>query len=305
MILRKRRRVVLLTTTVGGVNLAKGVCRAGHRLVAVGRGVASAERPIGAISRDELAAMLSTEVKAVDIDFDSPNEVAVFLRDIEHDVTLMVWPRILSEAVLEAGSSFYVGTHPTPLPLGRGRHPLHWMRVLGLRRSWISAFRVDAGIDSGRIVASVPFRTLPWRDIRSDIDRLESKMTQLGFILGLKLLLGYPNGFAQAHERRTVWPKRTQIDSAIDFRMSSRGIVQHVRSLAHPFPLASASIGGIPHRVAQARVAPFALLNRRTRWSVFGQVIKDLGGEGSSRRVLVRCFGGAVWLSVDRDGYAA
>ena len=287
-----------MTTSKAGVKFALGLERFGHDLVAVGRGVSQDGGPVGAISRHELQRMVGLEIPIADIEVDSSREAVAFLQANMHDVTVISWPRILGPSVLQAGGRFFVGTHPTPLPLGRGRHPLHWMRVLGLWRSTVSAFRVDEGIDSGRIVATATFRILPWRDVKSDMHRLERKMTLLGLKLGLKLLFGYPNGHKQADGNQTTWRKRTEADTQIDFRMSSKGIVQHVRSFSHPFPLASVELSGVHYRVRHAKSAPFALFSSKTRWSVFGQTIRRVQRRDRSFWVMVRCFGGAVWLAL-------
>lgn len=294
----KRRRVVLLTTSKAGVKFAQGLERSGHDLVAVGRGVSRHGGPIGAISRHELQHMVGPEIPIADIEVDSSREAISFLQANRHDVTVISWPKILGPSVLHSGGHFFVGTHPTPLPLGRGRHPLHWMRVLGLRRSTISAFRVDDGIDSGPIVATVRFSILPWRDINSDMHRLERRMALLGLKLGLKLLFGYPNGHEQADGNQTTWRKRTEADTQIDFRMSTKGIVQHVRSFSHPFPLASVELSGVRYRVHHAKSAPFALFSSKTRWSIFGQTVRRVQHRDGSFWVLVRCFDGAVWLAL-------
>lgn len=294
----KRRRIVLLTTSKAGVKFAQGLTRTGHNLVAVGRGVSRNGGPVGSISRHELQLMLGPGILISDIEVDSSRDVISFLQATGHDVTLISWPKILGPPVLQAGGRFFVGTHPTPLPRGRGRHPLHWMRVLGLRRSTISAFRVDEGVDSGPIVATATFRILFWRDIESDIRRVERKMALLGLKLGLKLLFGYPEGREQVDRDQTTWRKRTEADTQIDFRMSTKGIVQHVRSFSHPFPLASAELSGVRCRVHHAQSAPFALFRSRTRWSTFGQTIRRVQRGDGSHWVMVRCFGGAVWLAI-------
>lgn len=292
-------KFVLLTTSQAGVNFAKGLQHAGHQLVAVGRGSSAVFKPVGAISSLSLRRQIGPNIPIRDLSIESTSDLTEFLLVSPHDVVVISWPKILPNSVLSVGKNCFIGTHPTPLPLGRGRHPLHWMRVLGLRTSRITAFRVDAGVDSGPIIASVRFRTSPRHSINDDLDIVESKQYWLGLRVGVRLWFGIPAGRPQDKDSSTMWRKRNESDTKIDFRMSAEGIVQHVRSFSSPFPMASIDGSmGKTVRVLGARRAAFALIKRKNRWSIFGTVLKSIEHKDGSSWILVRCFGGAVWLSI-------
>jgi len=51
-----------------------------------------------------------------------------------------------------------VGFHPAALPANRGRHPLVWVLVLGLREAASTFFWMGEGVDTGDLLsqAKVP-----------------------------------------------------------------------------------------------------------------------------------------------------
>lgn len=131
---------ILLTTSQAGVNLAKGLQRAGHHLVAIGRGYSSDSEPVGAITSLSLSSQFSSDIPISNLSLDISSDITDFISSYRSCLVLISWPKIILARVLSVSNSCFIGTHPTPLPLGRGRHPLHWMRVLGIKRSQITAF---------------------------------------------------------------------------------------------------------------------------------------------------------------------
>jgi len=85
------------------------------------------------------------------------DECVAMLKSIAPDCILSTWPKIISKSVLEVPKRLTIGTHPSSLPMNQGRHPLHWMIVLGLSNTLLSFFAMDEGIDTGNILYHVPF----------------------------------------------------------------------------------------------------------------------------------------------------
>jgi methionyl-tRNA formyltransferase len=298
----KSRSFILLTTSSFGGHLAQGLIRAGHKIVGVGRGVSKDSAPVGAVSKEKLEEILGRTVCVTDLSIDDEQEVCSFLNSISVDFVLVSWPKLFSPEALTVIRSKIIGTHPTPLPLGRGRHPLQWMRVLGIRSSKLSAFWLDARVDHGSLVSQVSFKTSRGGDINSDLAVIEKKAGQLGFVLGVKFLGATPNGRPQSLELATHFRARQEKDSFIDFRMSSTAIVNHVKSFKSPWPQAMADIKGAgAKRIVDAARAPFALIRKSTRWSPFGEILKIKPSSTGGSWVLVRCHGGCVWLLIESE----
>lgn len=290
-----RKKFVLLTTSLLGLQLAKGLIETGHLLVKVGVGTAgSAGYPIGAIEAEEVSRVLGGGVPVERLNLDSESELIAMLSSESHDFVLISWPKLLSRKVIKAGPGRIIGTHPTPLPFGKGRHPLHWMQVLGIRSTKLTAFWLDEGVDSGRIIEAVRLRVKPYSHVNDNHKRLAKRARMLGRKMGIKLLVRIPAGKQQNDRGGTSFRRRSEVDSALDFRMTAGAIVTHVRSFSAPWPLAPAILRGRAYRVADATLAPFALLNKANRWSTLGSVLREKEGNW----VLVRCYRGAVWLKL-------
>ena len=67
------------------------------------------------------------------------------------------WSQIIQKDLLSLPNSGIVGVHPALLPKNRGRHPLIWSLVLGLRESGLTFFFMDEGADSGPILSQERF----------------------------------------------------------------------------------------------------------------------------------------------------
>ena len=76
--------------------------------------------------------------------------------------TRVPWPvtpraMIVPPEILEAGKLGCVGFHYSMLPERRGGAPLNWAIIDGLKQSGISLFYLDDGIDTGDVIAQMPF----------------------------------------------------------------------------------------------------------------------------------------------------
>ena len=61
--------------------------------------------------------------------------------------------QIIPGSILEIPTIGCIGSHPALLPENRGRHPIIWAIANGLKKSEITLFWIDEGIDSGDIWA--------------------------------------------------------------------------------------------------------------------------------------------------------
>ena len=172
-------------------------------------------------------------------DMNSP-EGLTLLKSYSHDYLLVSWPQILTSEVLEIPGCFCIGTHPTDLPFNRGRHPLHWLIALGIKKSNVSFFRMEQGVDNGNVLIQVPFEIGP-DDYIEDVVCKMNKAAYEGTKILYKILLAdhLCIGSEQNHISANYWRKRTHHDVTIDLRMSSSMIIRTVRSFACPYPCAN------------------------------------------------------------------
>jgi methionyl-tRNA formyltransferase len=165
-------------------------------------------------------------------------EESVFvLRRLAPDYILSSWPKILGTEVLKIPRRCVIGSHPTDLPFNRGRHPLHWLIVQGIRQTSLSFFRMDEGIDTGEILLKIPV------EIQEDdtILNLADKINRAAY-LGVEIILENDNSFQgsmQDSSGANYWRKRTPFDVTLDLRMTADHIIRTVQSFTLPYPCAN------------------------------------------------------------------
>jgi methionyl-tRNA formyltransferase len=144
------------------------------------------------------------------------------------------WSNLLKRDILNIAPMGVVGFHPSLLPSNRGRHPLIWAKVLGIKKSGTSFFFMDEGADTGDILDQKEFDIL----FEDDATSLYSKMIsnaiyQVEYFLP-KLQENTYSRTKQAGLGNT-WRKRDVGDGLIDFRMNSEPICNLIRGLTKPY----------------------------------------------------------------------
>ena len=145
------------------------------------------------------------------------------------------WSNLLKKNVLTLAPMGVLGFHPSELPKNRGRHPLIWALVLGLKKSASTFFFMNEGIDSGKILSQKRFDILE----NDDVQILYDKFTSIALLQIEKFLPQLQKKtyqtIKQTDETSNTWRSRTKIDGQIDFRMSSQAIYNLVRALSKPY----------------------------------------------------------------------
>lgn len=137
---------------------------------------------------DDLALIVTTEINEIYLEAEaSAICVSVFesekgvLDRIENGVDLGIlawWPKILKSSLLDAPQRGFVNTHPSLLPHNRGKHYNFWALVEQAPFG-VSLHRVDAGVDSGPIVAQARI-AYDWCDTGETLyNKARDAMTEL------------------------------------------------------------------------------------------------------------------------------
>lgn len=162
--------------------------------------------------------------------------MAEFIQKCSADVIYCFgWSYLLKDEILKAARLGVVGFHPAELPANRGRHPLIWALVLGLKQTASTFFWMDKGADSGPILSQ---KIIPI-DYCDDARRLYDKMTEVArqqvVEFTQQLQKNHIVRIEQDHSKANSWRKRGRSDGKIDFRMNSENIYNLVRALAKPY----------------------------------------------------------------------
>lgn len=184
----------------------------------------------------------ATDIKANYFEIEDINSKMAkeHLRLLSPDIIFASWPKIIDCEVLKIPTLGVIGTHPTQLPFNKGRHPLHWQIVLGMRKSKLSYFWMDSGVDSGRIILQVPYKIESNDTIITLSERINEVAYTSSYKLGLMLKKNkIIKGHIQKSDSANTWRKRDRHDVLIDFRMNGDDIISLIRSFVEPYPCAT------------------------------------------------------------------
>jgi len=213
-----------------------------------------------------------------------------WIKNLQPDVLMCFgWSNLIKKEVLEVAPLGVVGFHPALLPNNRGRHPLIWAKVLGLKESGNTFFFMDEGADTGDILSQKSFEILP----QDDAAVLYQKMTDIAMVqieeFHSQLVLGNYPKIAQDQTAGNNWRKRGMKDGEIDFRMSTERICNLVRALAKPYVGAHVQLGDQVNAVWTIEEG-----DGKQDWNNIepGKVLNI-----ESNKIEVKTGDGSVWLS--------
>jgi methionyl-tRNA formyltransferase len=168
-------------------------------------------------------------------DVNQPQSLA-WLRGLRPDVVVVIaYGQILSPAVLAVPPRGCINLHSSLLPRYRGAAPIQWAIANGESVTGVTAMCMDAGMDTGDILAAREVPIGP-DDTASD---LHDKLAVVGVALLMETLAQVADGTVtrtpQAHAEATYAPKLRKADGSIDWRASARSICDRVRGF-NPWP---------------------------------------------------------------------
>jgi methionyl-tRNA formyltransferase len=172
-------------------------------------------------------------------------ETLDLLRSLAPEVIMVLgWSQIVGSEVLCLPPNGCVGAHPALLPRNRGRHPIIWALVEGLKESGLTFFYMDNGADSGDILWQRPFPITMDDDASSLYAKVKQLATEaIGEFLP-QLEAGVAPRTPQDPSCATYWRKRTEDDGEIHWEASSITTYNLVRALTRPYMGAHTFLNG-------------------------------------------------------------
>jgi len=160
---------------------------------------------------------------------------------------------LLPQWALEAAPGGALNIHASLLPRWRGAAPIQRALLAGDRETGITIMRMDAGLDTGPMLAQEQIAILPGDDAQS----LHDKLAALGARMIVTALDEAAAGRARARPQpelgATYARKIEKRETQIDWRHPAADIERAVRAL-HPVPGAAASLRGEPIKIWRAVV---------------------------------------------------
>lgn len=182
------------------------------------------------------------------------------IRSLRPDVIFVLgWSRLISQTILSIPAIGCIGSHPAMLPKNRGRHPIIWALVQGLKESGLTFFYMDDTADSGDILWQRAFPISLDDDARSIYDKIKS-LADCGISEFLpQLEQNRAPRISQDDRQATYWRKRTKKDGEIDWSAKSMNVYNLVRGLTHPYVGAHSFLHGKEVKVWKAALPSIPL----------------------------------------------
>lgn len=174
--------------------------------------------------------------------------LAAALTDAAPDVVAVVaYGTLLDAATLAACGAGAINLHFSLLPRWRGAAPVQAALRAGDETTGLTAFRIDAGMDTGPVLARLAVPIADDESAGELLDRLAVRGAPV-LLEGLRAALAGEEGERQPDEGVTLAPRLGPDDLVLDLTGDARTVAQHVRSLS-PRPGAVTSLRGIPLKV--------------------------------------------------------
>lgn len=176
------------------------------------------------------------------------------LRAVSPDVLAVVaYGEILPAEVLAIPRLGPLNLHFSLLPAYRGAAPVQRALLDGRNETGVSVMLMDAGTDTGPVLASRRVAIEP----DEDAGTLGARLADAGADLLVTTIVGYAEGSVRPHPQdeanATVAPRIPERD--IDWNLPAEDVVNLVRALG-PAPGAATGFRGERLKVLRARVAP-------------------------------------------------
>ncbi len=156
-----------------------------------------------------------------------------WVRDLDVDVALvMAYGRILPVEVLDAPRIGCLNLHASILPRYRGAAPINRALMAGETQTGISLMQMDAGLDTGPVLAVETLDIGPDETASELAERLAQLAAEVTRRYVPRAVAGELTAEAQDETRATHAPPLSRADGHIDWSAPAATIVNQVRGLA-------------------------------------------------------------------------
>ena len=177
------------------------------------------------------------------------------------------------------------GLHASLLPAYRGGAPLVWAMINGEKKTGITMFMLDDGVDTGPIIGQRSVPILPDDTIATLYSRIETAGLELLRADLPRIAAGNAVPTPQRPSNSDPYPQRGPEDGLIDWSQSAEAIERFVRAQTRPYPGAFTILDGCKVHIWRAVVSDHGQDGRTP-----GRVSRDRDG------YRVECGEGALRL---------
>jgi len=146
------------------------------------------------------------------------------------------WSQIAHQRILNLPRCGVLGMHPTLLPEGRGRASVPWAILKGLKKTGVSLFKLDSGVDSGPILLQEEILLTEVTTATDLYDAVNRSHRNLMHDVWAILRCGNVRFHIQDESNATYWDARKPADGEITSAMSRIEAEILVRAVTRPYP---------------------------------------------------------------------
>jgi methionyl-tRNA formyltransferase len=177
------------------------------------------------------------------------------LTELQADIMVVVaYGLILPQTVLDAPRLGCLNVHASLLPRWRGAAPIQRAIEAGDSDTGITIMQMDAGLDTGNMLATARCPIGPYSTAAS----LHDELATLGAPLLLEVLDNLPahlhTASKQDDDLASYAKKILKSEAEIDWQLSARLLDRHIRAF-NPFPICFTTLDGERVKIWQARLA--------------------------------------------------
>ena len=182
--------------------------------------------------------ILKYDIMHVSVDNINDKKNIKILKKIQPDLILVMgWSQLLKPEIIEIPKLGVIGSHPTELPKFRGRAPIPWSIIKGLKKSALTFFYIESGVDNGDILDQQKFEITS----NDNATTVYQKIISIGKKMILKNLKLIKNGKAKRKKQDESkfienWEKRTPKDGEVFWDVDSKTIHNLIRASTSPYP---------------------------------------------------------------------
>jgi methionyl-tRNA formyltransferase len=215
-----------------------------------------ARKKSGRVYLDDFCATHSIDLVKIRHVNDEDSIQAIKARGIDW-LFIIGWSQIAGQAVLDAPKKGVLGIHPTLLPEGRGRAPIPWAILKGLKQTGVTLFKLDSGVDTGEILAQEILPLAPDETATTLYSRVSEAHKAIIGNIWQSLVDDTLELRKQDESKVTIWETRTPEDGRITSDMTVAEVDRLVRATTHPYPGAfmKRSYGGDILRIWSGRIS--------------------------------------------------
>lgn len=187
-----------------------------------------------------------------------PSELSELINRGKPDMMVVVgWYWIIDDNLLDNVPDGIIGVHASLLPKYRGFAPLVWAIINGEKKTGISLFYFERGIDTGDIVAQKEFEILENDTIKELLEKTEESIINILNENYWELLANKAPRIKQNHKYATYCSQRKPEDGKINWNLSNKKIHDFIRAQAPPYPGAFSFIKDKKITIIKSRLFPY------------------------------------------------